>query len=60
MVYVSPTLMEIQAHAKAELDTFWDQYKRMLNPHIYKVDLSTELWTLKQNMLKNKGQYIQG
>ena len=59
LVYASPTLMEIQAHAKAELDTFWDQYKRMLNPHIYKVDLSTELWTLKQNMLKNKGQYVQ-
>ena len=34
-------------------DRFWDQYKRLLNPHRYKVDLSDELWMLKQNMLKH-------
>jgi nicotinate phosphoribosyltransferase len=36
------------------MDTFWDQYKRNLNPHLYKVDLSDGLWMLKQSMLKNK------
>ena len=56
-VYECPALMDIQAYAKAELSTFWDQYRRMLNPHIYKVDLSDGLWMLKQNMLKNKGAY---
>ncbi|MDO4547262.1 MAG: nicotinate phosphoribosyltransferase [Clostridia bacterium] len=50
-VYESPGLMSIQKNTFHELDTFWDQYKRMLNPHIYKVDLSQELWTLKQKML---------
>jgi len=53
-VYQSPSLMEIQAYHFQEMDTFWDQYKRPLNPHIYKVDLSDGLWMLKQSMLKNK------
>ena len=51
-VYQCPPLMEIQAYAKADIETFWDQYKRGLNPHVYKVDLSDGLWTLKQSMLK--------
>ncbi|MEG0146527.1 MAG: nicotinate phosphoribosyltransferase, partial [Clostridia bacterium] len=54
-VYQSPALMDIQAYAKAELSTFWDQYKRTLNPHVYKVDLSDELWMLKRSMLKGDG-----
>jgi nicotinate phosphoribosyltransferase len=53
-VYQSPSLKEIQAYHFREMDTFWDQYKRNLNPHIYKVDLSDGLWMLKQSMLKNK------
>ncbi|MGN1006036.1 MAG: nicotinate phosphoribosyltransferase, partial [Aristaeellaceae bacterium] len=39
-VYESPSLQEIQQHCQDDLDTFWDQYKRLLNPHRYKVDLS--------------------
>ncbi len=53
-VYQSPALKDIQAYHFQEMDTFWDQYKRTLNPHIYKVDLSDGLWMLKQSMLKNK------
>ncbi len=52
-VYQSPSLMEIQKHCQEELDTFWDQYKRLLNPHVYKVDLSDSLWMLKNSMLQN-------
>ena len=51
-VYESPSLLEIQVHCKEELDTFWDQYKRLLNPHRYKVDLSDSLWMLKNSMLQ--------
>lgn len=58
-VYKSPQLMEIQAYTRRELATFWDQYKRLLNPHRYKVDLSDELWMLKQSLLKHRdGQEI--
>ena len=52
-VYDSPSLQEIQRHCQEDLDTFWDQYKRLLNPHRYKVDLSDSLWMLKNSMLLN-------
>ena len=52
-VYQSPSLKEIQQHCAEDLDTFWDQYKRLLNPHRYKVDLSDSLWMLKNSMLQN-------
>ena len=52
-VYESPSLQEIQQHCQDDLDTFWDQYKRLLNPHRYKVDLSDSLWMLKNSMLQS-------
>ena len=52
-VYESPSLKEIQQHCAEDLDTFWDQYKRLLNPHRYKVDLSDSLWMLKNSMLQS-------
>lgn len=51
-VYESPSLAEIQKHCAEEMDTFWEQYKRLLNPHRYKVDLSDSLWMLKNSMLQ--------
>lgn len=51
-VYTSPSVEEIREYAHQELDTFWDEYKRAMNPHIYKVDLSKELWELKHQLLK--------
>ncbi|HHU79216.1 MAG: nicotinate phosphoribosyltransferase [Caldicoprobacterales bacterium] len=51
-VYNTPGLLEIQAHASKELDTLWDEYKRLKNPHVYKVDLSQKLYDLKQRLLK--------
>lgn len=52
-VYESPALKDIQKHCQEDLATFWDQYKRLLNPHVYKVDLSDSLWMLKNSMLQN-------
>ncbi len=51
-VYESPSLNEIRAYCRQEMYSFWDEYKRLRNPHIYKVDLSESLWMLKQSMLK--------
>lgn len=53
LVYTSPTLSEISKCRSKELDTFWDEIKRLNNPHKYYVDLSSDLWNLKNNMLKN-------
>ena len=51
-VYESPDVMDIRENALRELDRFWDEYKRVTNPHVYKVDLSFKLWQLKQELLK--------
>lgn len=51
LVYTSPTLKEIAEYSKCELNTFWDEIKRIDNPHKYFVDLSQNLWNLKQDML---------
>ncbi len=44
-------LLDIQAYCKQELDSFWDQYRRLIYPHRYKIDLSDQLWTLKRSLL---------
>ena len=51
--YNSPTLKEIAEYSKKDLDTFWEEIKRIDNPHKYFVDLSQKLWNLKQEMLQN-------
>ncbi len=51
LVYNMPTLSEIKEYAKKELESFWDEYKRIDRPHLYKVDLSDGLYELKRDML---------
>lgn len=50
-VYEKKSVMEIREFTKNELNTFWDEYKRLLNPQTYKVDLSKKLWDLKTKMV---------
>ncbi len=50
-VYTCPPLKSIQSYAKAELETLWDEFRRLNNPHVYKVDLSDELYNLKKRLL---------
>ncbi|MDD3400628.1 MAG: nicotinate phosphoribosyltransferase [Eubacteriales bacterium] len=50
-VYESPNVFDIQKYAKEDLASIWDEYKRLMNPHIYKVDLSYELYELKQRLV---------
>ena len=52
VVYNMPTLKEIKAYAQKELESFWDEYKRLDKPHVYKVDLSDKLYELKRDMLE--------
>ncbi|MDR0856328.1 MAG: nicotinate phosphoribosyltransferase, partial [Clostridiales bacterium] len=51
LVYDLPSLPEICAYHKREMASFWAEYKRPLNPHIYKVDLSEGLLRLKDKLL---------
>lgn len=53
-VYTSPSTSEIRDYCKGEVDKLWDEVKRFENPHTYYVDLSEELWTIKQALLRQK------
>jgi len=46
-----PPLAEIQAYARKELDTLWEEVRRLKNPHKYIVDLSQKLYDLRQKLL---------
>lgn len=50
-VYHSPKVMDIQKYCKEELDTLWEETKRLINPHEVHVDLSHELWHMKAQLL---------
>ena len=54
LVYNSPDLNTIASNAKIELDTLWNEVRRIKNPHKYYVDLSQKLWNLKNELLENK------
>ena len=50
-VYTSPSVMEIQAYCKKEQDTLWGETRRLVNPHNVYVDLSNELFQVKNQLL---------
>ena len=54
LVYESPDLKAISENSKKELDTLWDEIRRIKNPHKYYVDLSQKLWNLKNELLENR------
>ena len=58
VVYKLPDVKEIIAFAKVSFSEFWEEYKRIVNPHVYKVDLSDKLYELKKKLLSEaqKGQ----
>ncbi len=51
-VYQPSSVQEIRNLAQMELDSLWPEYKRLQLPQIYKVDLSEDLWQLKQDMMR--------
>jgi nicotinate phosphoribosyltransferase len=52
-VYQSPSIHEMQATARRELDSLYAGVKRLLNPHIYPVGLETGLHELKTQLVTN-------
>ncbi|MEG0918849.1 MAG: nicotinate phosphoribosyltransferase [Anaerovoracaceae bacterium] len=51
LVYDLPPISKIRDFCASEVALMWDEMKRLENPQTYYVDLSSELWTLKQNLL---------
>lgn len=51
-VYESPKTMDIKKYCDKELDTLWDEHRRLKNPHIVPVDLSEKLYNLKHELIE--------
>lgn len=52
-VYDNPSLRDIRDFAMRQLDTLWDELKRLEYPHKYYVDLSQKLWDAQRRLLEN-------
>ena len=63
-VYTSPSVMEIRDYCAKELNTLWDETRRLINPHNVYVDLSNELYHMKRQLLDSmnagRGERVQG
>lgn len=53
-VYDLPSLNEIVEFANKSKGEFWAEYKRLTNPHEYKIDLSDELFALRTKLLNER------
>ena len=55
-VYESKDTMKIRDYCISELDTLWNEARRLVNPHNVYVDLSQKLYDIKMQMLKDMGR----
>lgn len=54
-VYESPKVMDIRAYCSEELNSLWDETRRLVNPHRVYVDLSKKLHAIKSELLDQMG-----
>lgn len=52
-VYESPDVAAIKEYCGNELETLWDETRRLVNPHKVYVDLSDKLFKIKSELLNN-------
>ena len=50
-VYTSPSVTEISKYRANCVENLWEEVKRFEKPHTYYVDLSKDLWDLREEML---------
>ncbi|MEG1255642.1 nicotinate phosphoribosyltransferase [Clostridium sp.] len=50
-IYESPSVMDIKEFSIKERSNLWSEIRRLQNPHKYYVDLSKDLWNLKESLL---------
>jgi len=51
LVYENPSVKEISEYRAAQVESMWDEVKRFENPHTYYIDLSEDLWNLRNDLL---------
>lgn len=54
--YESPSVMEIRDYCQKELNTLWDETRRLVNPYKVYVDLSKKLYDIKIELLDRMSQ----
>ncbi|TYS13269.1 nicotinate phosphoribosyltransferase [Rossellomorea vietnamensis] len=59
LVYKLPSLQEIRAYLEESIDLLWDEYKRLMNPEDYPVDLSEKCWNNKMRNIEEVKQKVQ-
>ncbi len=52
LVYELPNLDQVRDYHKQQLSLFWPEYLRKLNPEIYRISLSEEVWNQRQSMIE--------
>ena len=55
LVYSLPSIEDSRDYCARQVDLLWDEVKRFEFPHNYYVDLSSRLWQIKQDLLKQNG-----
>jgi nicotinate phosphoribosyltransferase len=53
VVYEMPTIEEMRARRHADIERLDPGVKRLINPHIYHVSLTENLWKLKQSLIES-------
>lgn len=59
LIYDLPDITTIKSYAQHSLNDLWDEYKRILNPETYPVDLSQKLYDAKMNLIHDIRNNIQ-
>ncbi|WP_019635858.1 nicotinate phosphoribosyltransferase [Paenibacillus fonticola] len=59
LVYELPSLLEIRQFAADNLEVLWEEYKRLLNPAEYPVNLSQKCWDNKMRLIEEAQQKVQ-
>ncbi|MBG9983003.1 nicotinate phosphoribosyltransferase [Aerococcaceae bacterium DSM 111020] len=57
-VYELPNIHAIRDYALSNYEALWDEYKRILNPQLYPVDLSQELYDEKMQSIQRLRQSV--
>jgi nicotinate phosphoribosyltransferase len=52
LVYELPSLEHIRQYHIEQLNVFWPEYLRKLNPEAYHINLSEEVWQLKMDLIQ--------
>ena len=52
LVYTVPSTEEVKNYCMQQMDTLWEEVKRLRYPHRYYVDYSRQLYDLKQELIE--------